>query len=237
MNGHLGLPAGPFPFAVADKRVSFCSHCPGKHCLRAHLPTEVLGNSRETGPSREGRKSCSPREGISGGCAFLREHFPAEGGLPCQRFCLVLMSFAWDAFLGGRGRQEVRSQPTVPQAPNTQKASPPWPWMRDPAPRSIPGCRERIQFRRSVQSLPPGASAANRLLSPGLLRSISSLRLLQAASSITDFTSPCCLTLGKSPGALYTNLPNTPQPAASLVFARHRGVWIRAQHYSSARSH
>lgn len=28
-------------------------------------PTEVLGNSRETGPSREARKSHSPREGIS----------------------------------------------------------------------------------------------------------------------------------------------------------------------------
>lgn len=146
-----------------------------------------------------------------------------------------MSSFAWDAFLGGRGRREVKSQPTVPQAPNTQKAFPPQPWMRDPALWSIPRCRERIQFRRSIQSLRPGASAANQLLSPGLLRSISSLHLPQVASSVTDFSSPRCLTLGESPGALYTNLPNTPRPTA--FFARHRGVWIRAQHYSSARSH
>lgn len=54
------------------------------------LPPEVLGNRLEMGHSREAQKSRFPREDISGGCAFLREHLPAEGSLPYQRFCLVL---------------------------------------------------------------------------------------------------------------------------------------------------
>lgn len=53
--------------SMADKEIW------GLFALAMHmltLPTKVLGNRGETDDSREAQKSHSPREGISGGCAF-----------------------------------------------------------------------------------------------------------------------------------------------------------------------
>lgn len=73
-----------------------------------------------------------------------------------------------------------------------------------------------------------------RLLSPSLLLSISFLQLPESASSIIGSTSPCCLSLGRSPGTLYKP-SNTPQPACR-AFAWHDRVLLSTQCSSSEKA-